>query len=170
MREFAMSAAFAAVFVATVALSQESHYKGQETRVIKALSQGEVDGYLDAQGMGFGKVAELNHYPGPRHVLDLAAELELTPKQVDATQAAFDAMRASALELGATLVDKERELDALFAEGKADGDNARALIAEIARIQGELRFAHVGAHVTMRSILTPEQVAAYDRLRGYGGD
>jgi len=170
MRTFSFTAAFVATFISTIALAQQSPYKGQEARAIKALSQSEIDGYLEGRGMGFAKVAELNHYPGPRHVLDMADQLELTDDQVKAAQAAFDAMHTSATDLGAKLVEKERELDALFASGKADGASARALIGEIARIQGELRYAHVGAHVAMRSILTPAQVARYDELRGYGGD
>jgi len=31
--------------------------------------------------MGLAKAAELNHYPGPRHVLDLASELKLSEEQ-----------------------------------------------------------------------------------------
>jgi Spy/CpxP family protein refolding chaperone len=169
MKTASLVAAFLATFIATVALSQESSYKGDETRAIKALSGSDVDGYLAGSGMGFGKVAELNHYPGPRHVIDMAGDLGLSDEQLSAAQAAFDAMHASAVELGTKLVEKERELDALFASGKADGDNASALIDEIAAIQGKLRFAHVGAHVAMRSILTPEQVKRYDELRGYAG-
>lgn len=170
MKTAFLFAVFVAVFASTVALSQESQYKGQETREIKALSPEEIDGYLAARGMGFAKVAELNHYPGPRHVLDMAGELGLTDGQVDAVQAAFDTMHASAQKLGAELVDKERELDALFASGKANGENVHTLIGEIGRIRGELRFAHVGAHVTTRSILTSEQIDRYDALRGYAGD
>lgn len=46
-------------------------YAGQETREIKALSPDEVAAHLEGRGMGFAKAAELNHYPGPKHVLDL---------------------------------------------------------------------------------------------------
>jgi len=35
-------------------------------------------------------------------------------------------------------------------------------------VQGRLRAVHLGAHLEMRRILTPGQVAVYDMLRGYG--
>jgi len=37
----------------------------------------------------------------------------------------------------------------------------------IASLQGELRLSHLSAHVAVREILTGEQIAAYDQLRGY---
>ena len=40
---------------------------------------------------------------------------------------------------------------------------------EIATLRGELRLAHLRAHLAMKTILTPEQIEAYDRLRGYAG-
>ena len=31
--------------------------------------------YLDGAGMGYARAAELNHFPGPMHVLELAREM-----------------------------------------------------------------------------------------------
>ena len=53
--------------------AQHSPYTGLEERDIKALSAEQVAGYLAGDGMGFALPAELNHYPGPKHVLDLSA-------------------------------------------------------------------------------------------------
>jgi hypothetical protein len=58
--------------------------------------------------MGFAKAAELNGYPGPAHVLELADELVLTPKQRARAQALKDSMK-NAASLGARLVDTERK-------------------------------------------------------------
>ena len=63
-----------------------SPYAGQEERGIKALPQADVEGLLAGAGTPFGgmaKPAELNGYPGPRHVLDAveAGEFEITGKQ-----------------------------------------------------------------------------------------
>lgn len=49
-------------------------YAGQQERMIKALSTSEIDGLKKGKGMGLAKAAELNHYPGPRHVLDEASK------------------------------------------------------------------------------------------------
>ena len=64
----------------------QSPYVGQETRGIKALSQADIEGLLAGAGTPFGgmaKPAELNGYPGPRHVLDAveAGEFDLTTDQ-----------------------------------------------------------------------------------------
>jgi hypothetical protein len=50
----------------------EAPYAGHQERPIKALAPEEVAGLLGGEGMGYALAAELNHYPGPRHVLDLA--------------------------------------------------------------------------------------------------
>ena len=54
-----------------------SPYSGQETRDIKALSDDERRRLLEGHGMGMALPAELNRYPGPKHVLELAGELDL---------------------------------------------------------------------------------------------
>jgi len=61
----------------------ESQYVGQENRDIKSLSPQEMSDYLEGKGMGYAKSAELNKYPGPRHVLDMASELGLTQEQIE---------------------------------------------------------------------------------------
>lgn len=62
-----------------------SPYRGEEVRNIKALSEQEIEAYLSGQGMGYAKAAELNSYPGPKHVLELARELGLSPAQEEQT-------------------------------------------------------------------------------------
>jgi Spy/CpxP family protein refolding chaperone len=156
--------------LSAVAYAQEVKrgvYAGEEQRQIKSLSAEEVEGLLNGHGMGLAKAAELNHYPGPRHVLELAAELRLTPEQRTQTQAAFDRMRGEAVRLGRRIVERERELDAMFAKGEIDASKLHAATAEIARLQGDLRAAHLAAHLEMRRLLSPQQIAKYDELRGY---
>ena len=60
---------------------QHSPYADQESSGIAALSLSELGGLQDGAGMGLARAAELNHYPGPKHVLQLAAELNLSEKQ-----------------------------------------------------------------------------------------
>ncbi len=73
--------ALALVAVVGSALGQQSPYVEYQDRPIKALSAEVVVAYLAGDGMGFALAAELNGYPGPRHVLQLADSLLL-----DATQ------------------------------------------------------------------------------------
>jgi Spy/CpxP family protein refolding chaperone len=165
--------AAAAVFMAMPAPASDapapapSLYAAQATVAIKALTAEEVDDLLAGRGMGFAKAAELNHYPGPRHVLDLGEKLALTPGQRGRTERLFAGVQAAAQELGRRLVTAEAALDALFAAGRADEAAVARQVGEVARLQGELRATHLSAHLEMRRILAPEQVALYDRLRGY---
>src|SRR5881394_1940454 len=93
-------------------------YAGQQSRPIKALSEADVAALRGGEGMGFAKAAELNGYPGPRHVLDLAQELDLRDAQKQQVTAVRDRMSAAARSLGATLIEREAALDRLFASGE----------------------------------------------------
>ena len=144
-----------------------SPYAGQQTRDIKALSPDEIQGYLTGQGMGLAKAAELNGYPGPLHVLELAAELKFSEEQKQQTEEIRQVMLLEAKRLGPLIVENEKELDTLFANVNITEVKLRTLVEEISRLQGELRTAHLQAHLDLRSILTPEQIKRYTELRGY---
>ena len=155
--------------VVTLSLAAPSAYAGQEQRPLKALSPDEVSGYLAGAGMGLAKAAELNHYPGPRHVLDLAADLELAPGQRAEVQAVFERMQAAARELGARLVAEETALDQAFAGGTITSPELDRRLELLGALQGRLRATHLRAHLETRALLTPAQLERYDELRGYAG-
>lgn len=142
-------------------------YAGQQERDIKALSPAQVKGYLNGAGMGFAKAAELNHYPGPKHVMELAVKLGVTEAQMAETEKIFNKMKKETTELGKLLVDKEKKLDDLFASKQITPVKLDAMVAEAAKLLGGIRAAHLRTHIEMKNILTTEQVAKYDELRGY---
>lgn len=150
----------AVLFAATTA-------NGQNERDLKSLSAEEVRQYMAGAGMGYAKPAELNHFPGPMHVLELAEQLKLTPDQRAATQKLMDAHKAQARALGGELVSAERELDELFRAGGVDEAVLARAVRTSAAIVGEYRLSHLETHRRMRSLLTDEQVRRYDELRGY---
>jgi hypothetical protein len=152
----------------TASAKSESPYKGQQLRNIKALSQKDIDGYLSGKGMGFAKAAELNHYPGPRHVLDLSKELELTEKQLKQTQTLFNTMQKKAKNLGKQLIDHEHKLDQLFALGSVDKESLETTLQDIGSIQAKLRNVHLSTHLEQKQLLSKHQIMIYDRIRGYG--
>lgn len=152
----------------TALAAQPSPYAGQEARDIKALSAQEVDGLLAGKGMGFAKAAELNGYPGPAHVLELAEKLELAPEQHARTQDIFQQMEASAQTLGGQLVEAERKLELLFRNRLVESSSLRAAVERVASLQAQVRLVHLQAHLEQAAVLTPQQLAAYLRLRGYG--
>ena len=137
-------------------------------RHIKALSEEDIVGLREGRGMAMALAAELNHHPGPMHVLELADVLKLTAEQKTAVQAAHDRMKATAVALGGEIVGLERQLDEAFATGAIDEKKLAELTSAIAERQGRLRYAHLAAHITTRAVLSPEQVKMYDEARGYG--
>ena len=137
-------------------------------REIKALSPQDVRALQAGEGMGLAKAAELNRYPGPRHVLDLAGPLALSDGQRAAAERLFAEMHAESVKLGQEILTLERSLDERFRTAALDEKELARLTDALGRLQGELRASHLRAHLRMRALLTPEQVERYQRLRAYG--
>src|SRR5690242_15684118 len=97
-------------------VNAQTPYAGMQARSIKALSDQQIADLGAGRGMGLALAAELNGYPGPSHVLELADKLELSPDQRAGVQRLFDAMKAEAMPLGAKLIAQESDLDKQFAE------------------------------------------------------
>ncbi|MEX0780117.1 MAG: hypothetical protein WD491_03770 [Balneolales bacterium] len=146
----------------------QSPYSGQESLEIKALTTQEVEGFLNGMGMGLSKVAELNQYPGPKHVLELVDQLELSDQQREQTEALFNQMKKEAVEIGEVYIAKERELNRQFESDEVSSSVVDSLLVEIGKIKGSLRAVHVNTHINMKDILTSDQINKYDQLRGYG--
>lgn len=147
--------------------AEPSPYAGQETRAIKALSAEDQSALLAGKGMGLAKAAELNAYPGPVHVLELADELALTASQREQSEALFKRMQARAQTLGRDIVDAEQALDAAFASKRIDTETLAATVNRIGALQAELRITHLATHLDQARILNPDQLARYQQLRGY---
>jgi Spy/CpxP family protein refolding chaperone len=159
----------ALVFAAGTAQAEHAQpYAGLQTRSLKALSDEQLGDLKAGRGMRLALAAELNGYPGPRHVLELAKELNLTETQRQRTQRLYDAMTAEVIPLGERLIAAETDLDRQFSGHTITGANLAAVTATIGATQGELRAAHLKYHLAMMDVLTPEQVARYGQLRGYG--
>jgi Spy/CpxP family protein refolding chaperone len=146
-----------------------SPYAGQHERPIKALSEDEVRQYLAGAGMGYARAAELNGYPGPMHVLELADQLGLSREQREATRKLMESHKAQARALGARRVEAEKALDALFRGKQIDEAALARGVREVALADGDYRLSHLETHRRMVNVLTDEQVAKYNALRGYGG-
>ncbi|MEO8144633.1 MAG: Spy/CpxP family protein refolding chaperone [Betaproteobacteria bacterium] len=157
----------ALMLLPTAALAQHRPYAGQQEQEIKSLSPDEVKQYLSGAGMGYAKSAELNRFPGPMHVLELADKLELTPDQRARTKALMDAHKAEARTIGAKRVESERTIEALFRVSKLDEAALASGVREAAALEGEYRLSHLETHRRMRTLLSEEQVAHYAHLRGY---
>jgi Spy/CpxP family protein refolding chaperone len=176
MMRLSLLAAFA--LSAAPALAQHAHgghapghapgaYAGMQDRAIKALSAQQLADLRAGKGMTLALPAELNGYPGPLHALELAEPLNMSPAQRARTQDLFAQMQREARALGEELIAAETALDALFREKRATADAVAAATAQAAQAQGRLRQTHLRYHLAMMDVLSAEQVAAYNRLRGY---
>ena len=143
-------------------------YAGLEHRAVKGLSDQQIADLRAGRGMGLALPAELNGYPGPLHVLEHAHALNLTDAQRSRAKALLDEMKAETIPLGARIIAEETTLDRLFAERLITPATLTEVTSRVAAAQGQLRAAHLRYHLTMKDALTPEQVAQYNALRGYG--
>lgn len=163
-----------AVFVSTPVSAQQSHdhatspYADFGDRDIKALSEADLQALLDGEGMQMALPAELNGHPGPRHVLELADSLALSPEQRESTERIMAGMLSEARALGARIVEGERDLDRSFADATITDAALRSALDDLASLRADLRAAHLSAHLAMKDVLTLHQVHRYDELRGYG--
>jgi Spy/CpxP family protein refolding chaperone len=147
--------------------AQLSPCAGQDARAIKALSDSEIDDLVNGRGMGLAKAGELNGYPGPIHVLDMGAELDLSQEQRSALAAIKERMSAAAKPLGSDIIARERALDEQFASGSISKTDLATLTSEIGTLQARLRAVHLTAHLETKDVLSAAQIARYNALRGY---
>jgi len=156
-------------FVAQAAIAQ-SPYAGMQTRPIKSLSEQQIVDLKAGRGMGLALPAELNGYPGPAHVLELADQLELSADQKARVQSLFDSMKAEAVPIGEKILEQEANLNQQFATRSITPESLKAATAEIGVTQAELRNTHLKYHLRTTQILSAEQMQHYSMLRGYGSE
>jgi hypothetical protein len=134
---------------------------------IQALSREEIGQLERGGGLGHGRAAELNHYPGPGHVLDLGDELGLEPDQVARLSAIEARLRADTAPLGARILEQQRQLETSFASATAEPKRIRRLTLAMAETEAKLRASHLTAHLDTRAVLSDAQLARYEFLQGY---
>ena len=158
---------FAALALAIGAAVAQTPYAGMQNRSIKALSDQQIADLRAGRGMGLALAAELNGYPGPTHLLELADKLHLTEAQRSNARNMFEAMKAEAIPIGERLIAQEDALDKLFADHSITPMKLSAATAKIGATQAELRAAHLKYHLATVAMLAPAQIQQYSVLRGY---
>ncbi len=163
----------------TVALSQThdgshgstpSTYAGEETRLIKSLSEQDLEEIARGGGWGLARAAELNGVPGPTHLLELADQIGLSEQQRDDIEAIRAQMQADAITAGERFVAAEQALDAAFQNGAPGAEALERLVTEAGQARAALRLVHLNAHLLTLPLLTDAQVSQYAVLRGYSDD
>jgi hypothetical protein len=159
----------ALLLTSAAAANAQTPYAGMQARPIKALSEQQVADLGAGRGMGLALAAELNGYPGPSHLLELADKLNLSTDQRAAIQRLFDSMKAEAISLGSKLIEQESDLDKQFASHTVTPESLKASTAAVAATQGALRETHLKYHLSTAALLSSAQMQRYAELRGYGG-
>ncbi len=148
--------------------AQEMHeHADHHATEIAGLQEAEVAGLLSGAGMDQALAAELNGYPGPKHVVELADELELSPEQLAGAEKLLQATLERSKALGMKIVDLERAMDEAFAGGAIDQEKLSEMVSEIGQLRAELRLNHLSAHLKMAGVLSEAQRDRYSELRGY---
>lgn len=147
-----------------------SGYTGQEKRAIKSLSADDIAELRAGSGWGLAKAAELNGVPGPKHLLEMKDQIDLSNDQVKTLEKLFKDMNNAAKELGAELIEKERLLELRFQNDIPDATELESLLTDIGQTRSKLRFVHLSAHLKTPDILSASQITKYNQLRGYSSD
>jgi hypothetical protein len=169
MKRLAMTIALTLITANSLAQSHQP-YAGLQSRPVKALSEQQIADLRAGRGMTMALPAELNGYPGPLHVIELADTLALTPTQIARMQGLYDDMKRQAVALGERLIVQETELDRQFAGRTVTAATLVEATAAIGKMQGELRATHLRYHLLTVEILTGDQLQRYAAARGYGGN
>jgi Spy/CpxP family protein refolding chaperone len=149
------------------AAEAQQPYAGFNMRPIKALSEQQIADFKAGRGMGLALAAELNGYPGPAHVLELAESLALTEAQRAKMQELFAAMKAETVPIGERMIAQEATLEREFAGKTITEASLTATVQAIGATQAALRAAHLKYHLATANVLSPTQVQRYAELRGY---
>lgn len=145
----------------------QSPYVTQLDSPVQGLSAQEVDDLLNGRGAGYARTAELNSYPGPRHVLDLKQQLSLSLEQEQQVEAIFRQMNTEAKQVGQDIVELEQQFSDTFAQGKVSEAEIEERTQRLALLYGQYRSVHLRPHLKVQQLLSSEQIAKYDELRGY---
>jgi Spy/CpxP family protein refolding chaperone len=138
---------------------------GQGHRLAEACAEQFQKVVEEGRGFGMAFAADRNGYPGPTHILELKTQLRLTADQERKAEALLHAMLAESRPKGARLLEAERRLERLYADGVADESSVRAGVAEVERARSEVRLVHLLTHLRARDLLTREQRDAYHKIR-----
>lgn len=147
-----------------------SDYAGENTRLIKSLSEQDLQEIARGGGWGLARAAELNGIPGPTHLLELADHIGLTERQQNEIEAIRAQMQADAISAGERFVEAEQALDRAFQQEAPDEETLERLVVEAGKARADLRLVHLSAHLLTLPLLTETQVRRYSVLRGYSDD
>ncbi|MDP6126262.1 MAG: Spy/CpxP family protein refolding chaperone [Candidatus Latescibacteria bacterium] len=106
---------------------------------------------------------------GPPRRERMMADLNLTNEQYSQMRAIKLAQRKSSIEQRSQAELKAVELHELLVTGDPDMGRVESKLREIADVRVGMRMAQIRAHQQIRSLLTDEQKAKFDRFKPHMG-
>ena len=76
-------------------------------------------------------------------------------------------MHATAVAAGTVYLAAQEALEADFRAGRLTTEVLQVRVTDVARLRGGLEGAHLSAHLATAAVLSADQVARYNILRGY---
>ena len=114
----------------------------------------------------YGKTAEINSYPSPKSLLELATTLNLSSIQKSRLSDIHNSTVARAKQLGKEIVQIENELNQAF-QGRIINEKSCADDAlQIGRLRGKLRGVILNSHIKAKAVLNDSQLSMYKKLHG----
>ncbi|MGK7294708.1 MAG: Spy/CpxP family protein refolding chaperone [Candidatus Wenzhouxiangella sp. M2_3B_020] len=163
----AVALTFSAIAVhADEADSAPAESESTTTDLPPSLTPRDVRQLREGRGMGMARVAGVNGYPGPMHVLRQAEALELSEEQVAESEALRSRVHERSREIGERIIEAEARLNALFEAGSVDRGAMREVLGEIADLRADLRAVHLEAHLDQAAVLTEQQLEKMGEMGG----
>lgn len=133
---------------------------------IRSLPGRDIVALAGGEGGGLAKIADLNGYPGPRHVLDMDAHLNLTTRQREQLRQVMSTMEADAKEVATRYLSALAQLEEDTRQGSLSGDQFLKRYRAVEALRTELGAVHLITHFKTKDLLTPAQVATYYKPQG----
>lgn len=115
-----------------------------------------------------GKTAEMNKYPSPKDLLELATTLNLSSVQKSRLIEIRDNTISRAKQLGKEIVQIENELHKAFQARIINEKSCTDDAQQIGRLRGRLRAVFLTSHIRAKAVLNDSQVSMYRKIQGDG--
>jgi hypothetical protein len=115
-----------------------------------------------------GKTGEINSYPSPKSILELATTLNLSSIQKSRLSDIQSNTVARAKQLGKEIVQIENELYRAFQARIVNEKSCTDDAQQIGRLRGKLRGIFLNARIRAKAVLNESQISMYRQISGEG--
>lgn len=140
----------------------------QQVSPLKFISSQNYQYYKNGGNSDLYLIAEVNNYPSPGSVLQLAKELSLTTDQKHQVNMIHIELNRKVKEMGGFLIKEQTKLNQLFETRKIDEGSLIYYTNKIGALEGELRNAYLRAHLRTSTLLSAQQLKKYQDINNKG--